>query len=719
MNKNVFSDSWHKISNLKICLLNSANIQRQKYRDEVVYVIKEPYNNKYFKLSKEAYEFVSRLNIKHTVQETIDKMLEDKINDIPTQDEIIELVSSLHNENLLYFKNLAENDFIFERNKEKKLKEHKTKLYSFLFFKIPLVNPNNFLNSAKFLIDLLFSKKGLVLWIIVCILGLKSLIDNIDLAFNQGQGLLSPSNLFYLYIALAFMKVFHELSHSAMIKKFGGSVNTLGIMFLVLTPLPYMDATHSWFFKNKYQRMLVSFAGMMSDILFAALAAIVWSNTGDGAINSIAFNIMVIGSVSSILFNGNPLLRFDAYYILADYLEIPNLFQKSKEYFFYIIEKYIFKIENLIKPSNSSRESFSLLTYAIVSYLYRIVIAIGIIIYVADQLLVVGVLMAILTLFIWVINPLKNFVKYLMKSPKLYKTRKRAILISSTTFLVILYLIFFIPISNSIKAPGVIKAKDSINIYASTEGVVTKILVQSGESVKKGQVLVILENKDLEFDIESIKHSLNQIKIVRQKSLSKSSIDMKSLNEKEFVLSQKLNFLEKKKELLTIKAPRNGIFVSNNLENLINRYLKKQSNIGKLIQGDDLSFYAVISQEETYGLFEKKEIKDIKVKFYGHSDIEFDLDNVKIIPYAKNELPSAALGWLGGGDISVLSEDNDGKKTTELFFEITGVLNSEEKHRYILKEGRTGVIKIDLRKASLVEQIQTKITQLLQKRYKI
>lgn len=716
---NVFSDSWHKISGLRVCLLNSISIQKQVNRAEEIYVLKEPYNNKYFKITKEAYKFVTRLNLDKTVQEVTDELMDEKLEDAPNQNEIIELLSSLHSENLLFFKNLPENDFIFERHKEKKFKEKKSKIYSFLFFKVPLLNPNQLLDKSTFLINIIFNKYGLIFWLIVCAFGLKAAVDNIEPIFDQAQGMLSPKNIILLYISLALMKLFHELAHSAVIKKYGGSVNTLGIMFLVLTPLPYMDATHCWFFRSKYQRILVSFAGMMSDLFFAAIATIIWSNTGDGIVHSIAFNVMIIGSVSSLLFNGNPLLRFDAYYMLADYLEIPNLFQKSKDYFFYICEKYLFNVDNQANPSSSIQESFWLLTYAIISYLYRIIIALGIIIYVADQLFIVGVLMAIMTAVIWVFTPLKKFIIYLSNSQKLYKTRSRALIISSSLIFILLYCIFFIPIANSIKAPGVIEAKDSIKIYAKTEGVVSKIFLKNGDIVKEGDTIAILENMDLEFDIKSLKVSLEQVKVIRQKFLSQSSIDLKSLNEKEDVLLEKLKYLEKKKETLTIKAQDSGIFVGNSFDNLLHSFIKRQTLLGTIVKGNDLNFFAVITQEEAYELFEKKEILNSSVKFFGQSEKAISLENISLIPYARDELPSAALGWFGGGDISVSSEDSNGMKTNELFFEITGIFKSDEKYKKILKEGRTGILKIELEKASISQQIYTKVNQILQKRYKI
>lgn len=718
-NINVFDDSWHKISDLRVCLLNSISIQKQILRGKEIYVLKEPYNNKYFKVSKEAYNFISRLSLEKTVQEVMEDLLQSKPDESPSQNEIVDILSSLHSENMLYFKNLAENDFIFERNKDNKLKQNKNKIYSFLYFKIPLINPNKLLDNVSWLIKIVFSKYGFIVWLLICLLGLKSAIDNIGPIFDQAQGMLSPKNLILLYFSLAIMKLFHELAHSSVIKKYGGSVNTLGIMFLILTPLPYMDATHSWFFKNKYHRIFVSFAGMMSDLLFAAVATIVWANTGDGIVHSIAFNIMIIGSVSSLLFNGNPLLRFDAYYMLADYLEIPNLAQKSKEYFLYFTEKILFKVENQASPSHSEQESFLLFGYALVSYLYRIIITLGIIIYVADQVLLVGILMAIISAVMWIFIPLKKFIMYLFNSTKLYKTRNRALMISATISFMLIYFIFFIPISNSIKANGIIESTESVKIYAKTEGIVEKIFFKNGDYVKQGDTIAILKNVDLEFDIRSLEISLEEVDIARQKLLYQAKADIKALNEKKDVFLEKLKYLEEKQKLLTIKAETSGVFVSNSFDNLLHSFVKRQSLLGTIVRGNRLSFFAVVTQEQAYELFEKKEIVNAGVKFFGQSQKALELENINLIPYARDELPSAALGWFGGGEISVSNEDNDGKKTTELFFEISGVFKENEEYLSILKEGRTGVLKIELQKSPLSEQLFMKLNQLLQKRYKI
>ena len=718
MKDNVFSDSWYRISKLKVSLLHSVAIQKQYYRDNLWYVVEEPYTNKYFKITPQAYKFLSHLGVDKTVEEAWEEVLEDDIEDAPTQNDIIDLLSSLHSNNLLYFETNPNNEFILERNNEKKLQETKNKLFSFLYFKIALYNPNKLLDKSLWPIKNIFTPFGFLVWLVVLYFGVESSVENYSHIYDQAQGMLAPSNLFLLYISLSMLKLLHEISHSMMIKKYGGSVNTIGIMFLILTPLPYMDATHSWFFANKYHRMLVGFAGIMSDLFFAAIAAIIWANSGDGLVHSISFNIMLIGSISSLLFNGNPLLKFDAYFILSDWLEIPNFFNKSKEQVFYLVEKYIFRIEHTSSAAHSLSEAFWLVFYAVASYIYRFLVALGIIIYVADEFFIIGVIMAILTILMWIVLPIKNFLVYLFSSQKLYKTRYIAIVISSIFIGLILYLVAFIRFPYFIKAPGIIESQESIRVYAQTEGNLEKILFKNGDIVQEGDEIAIISNYELTLDIKDVALALNQVAIIRQKFIADKS-DLKSLNEKEQVLRNKLAFLKNKEKNLRIIAKTSGIFVSNDFSFLEGAWIKRQTQIGTITKKSNLRFSAVVSQEQAFLLFEIKKIQNAQVKLYGKSEQKLNLVNIKVNPYSKNELPSAALGWFGGGEISVSNDENSGKKTTEGFFEVSGDIVRDEKNQHILKDGRSGILRIELKPEPLGVQVYKSIQQILQKRYKL
>ncbi len=716
MAKQIFSDSWHLISDLKVSLLHNVTVQKQYFRGEKWYVIKDAFNNKFFRIKPEAYQFVMRLTTLKSVEEIWEAYLVEYPDVAPTQEELVTLLSQLHINNLLYFKNNPHNDDIFERHLEQKQKMFRGKLASFLFIKIPIFDPEIFLRSVQSLSNAIFSLKGFIVWLIVIIYGAKIVIENSGSVVMQAQGMLAPSNFIFLYIALFLLKVLHEFGHAMMCKKFGGPVHTIGIMFLVFTPLPYMDASSSWSFRNKWHRTLVGSAGMIVELFIAAIAAMVWVNTGEGFIHGMSFNLMIIGSVSSLVFNANPLLKFDAYYMLSDMLEIPNLFQRSKDQIYYFVEKYLFDVEESHSPSNSGKEAFWLLFYAIASSFYRLLVSITIAIFVADQMLIVGLFVALMSLYIWVIKPWYSFIVYLFSSPKLNKNRYRAVSISSIIFLVLVLLISMIPISHNINAPGIIYAKNFTTVYTPNEGYLETLHIQSGDSVQKGELIVTMQSHELDLDIQLTQGKLKETLALKLKAQNDIA-DLKPLKARLKLLHRKLNWYSQQKKDLMIYAPITGRWVAPQLASLHKSLLKKRIALGSIAPQEDFKFIAVVSQEKAFDLFRETQLKG-DVKLDGVAQKTINLTNIKVIPYEKRQLPSAALGWVGGGDIQVAQDDPSGTKSIEAFFEIRADIIRRESDPKLLHD-RTGHLHIVLPDVPLGEQMVKSFQQLMQKRYQL
>jgi len=716
MRGSVFSESWFKVAKLNVSLNTNSYIKKQIYRGDTWYVIEDSYNNQFFKIKPEAYEFIIRLDSNKTVEEVWEECLEILPQIAPTQDEVISLLTSLHHKNLLYFKNRSDNQQLVQRSQKRKSSELKGKIFSFLYFKIPLIDPDNWLNSTKPFINRVFSKTGFIIWAIVLILGLKYTVENFSLIYDQTQGMLSPNNLFLLYLSIIVLKSLHELGHAMMVKKFGGRVNQMGVMILIFTPIPFMDATQSWLFRSKYQRALVGAAGMIVELFFAAIAAIIWANTGDGIIHSISFNMMIIGSVSSIFFNGNPLLRFDSYFILSDLLEIPNLYDRSKKQWYYLIEKYIFRLPYTTAPSNSTTEAIWMYIYAILSLLYRLFVALVIAVFVADQWFVLGVAVVIISLYMWVVKPLYGYFKYILTDVKFKKSRYRTIFITSVFVTFLVLLLGVIPFSFSIKANGIVLKDGYSSVFIKTEGYLRDINVSNGTFVKKGEVVAILENKEIDFEIASIYASIEETKAYMIKARDKAKADMSSINMNLELLDDKLKFLNQKKEQLKIKANTDGYFVYENIKYKENTWFKQGVKIGTIIPNDKLYLQAVVLQEEAHYLFENKDLKG-SIKLHGLNDKTIKVSVMKIIPFQKQELPSAALGWLGGGDIATSNSDSSGTKAMESFFEVRAdIVNKEE---FSLLHGRSGVLKIELTPRTITQRVILSLKQILQKHYKI
>ncbi len=359
-----FSESWHRVAGLKVSLHPTVIVRKQLFRGETWYVIQDPFNNQYARLRPEAHDFVIRLRPDRTVGEVWEECLNRHPDDAPGQEDVIQLLTQLYFANLIYSQMPADSAKMFERYKRRRQREIKSKLLSIMFIRLPLFDPDNILKKLVPLFRLLISPVGAVVWIAVVGAAIKLLVDRFDTATSQVQGVLSPDNLVLLYVGLVVLKTLHELGHAAVCRRFGGEVHTLGVMLLVFTPLPYMDATSSWSFRSRWQRALVGGAGMLTEVLVAALATFAWAYTGPGAIHSLAYNMMFIASVSTVVFNANPLLRFDGYYILSDLLDIPNLHTRSRSHLRHLNARCIqltrFLLERIDSRLEKTQNSFAI-----------------------------------------------------------------------------------------------------------------------------------------------------------------------------------------------------------------------------------------------------------------------------------------------------------------------------------------------------------------------
>ncbi|MAC83935.1 MAG: hypothetical protein CL624_07350 [Arcobacter sp.] len=716
MSANIFSDNWFIVSKLNVSLLNSILVHKHYFKNTVWYLLEEVHNNKHYRIDEATYYFIKSLDSHINLEENWQKYIKNNPMNSPTQDEVIAILIQMHSNNLLYFKNRAQNEYVFDKIQEKKKKELFQKINSFLFIKIPIFNPNKLLNTIQFLSKYIFSKYSFALWLLVIFFAFNSVFSNIDKVFSQSQGMLAPSNLFLLYISIFILKLFHELAHGIAIKKYNGHIYTFGFMFILFTPLPYVDASNSWVFKNKWHRILVSSAGMYIELFIAGIFALVWANTGEGTLNSLAFNIMVSGSVTSILFNANPLLKFDSYFILSDYLEIPNLYQRSHAYSLSVLKKFFFNIDTDIQKQ-TIRESIQLIIYGILSYIYKLFLTIAIVFFVADQWFEIGVIIFLISFYTLILKPINTFLKFILFNEQLYKNRKKVILISSIIFISFIIFITLQPIDDSIKANGVVNLKSKEKIYIKADGILIKIHVKSTQFVNKGDLLFEFTNKTLDFELEESRAMLIATKNELHKAINGVISQVKPIKERIEFLNKKINYLKKQRKDLKITASRNGVIIlEKNIDKYLNSYVKNYMKLAEIFHGKNYEFIGVVTQDMAEKLFNKKDLHT-EVKLYADTKKTIRLENSAVIPHEKNELPSAVLGWSGGGLIEVLNSDKDGLKTKESFFEIRGELENKTNLNYF--QSQYGIAKISLGKTTIFDLVRMKIYQLAQKKYRL
>jgi len=700
---------------MRVSLLPTVRVQRQRFRGQDWYVLEDSYTQRFFRLTPEAWAFISRLTPDQTVEETWNAFLESHPTQAPGQDAVIQLLSQLHVSNLLYFRQQPDNEAIVERVRRTRRRELAGKAMSFLFFRVPLLDPNAWLDRMRPFIRFITGPWMAAVWLLVVSLGGVAAFENRQALLDKSQGLLALDNLPWLYLCLALLKLLHELGHAFVTKRFGGEVRTLGVMFLLFTPLPYVDATASWAFRNPWHRVYVGAAGMVVEFFLAAIGALVWASTGAGLVNSIAFNVMIIGSVSSLIFNGNPLLRFDAYYMLSDAIEIPNLYQKAQKQWLYFGDRFLLGTPNLHSPAQDEREWWWLTAYGSLSFVYLMIVTVGISLFLLDQWFLLGVVALAITLATKFLVPAYKLVGHLT-GPQVARNRRRAFAGVLSVLAAVLILGGWVPLPYAVRAQGILQAGESVTVYATVDGALVRAVARNGQQVRAGDVVAQLRNPDLEQDIEVSRQALREVEALLRQSLVQAPAQLTSLQEQRQAAVRRLVELESRRVQLTVRSPAAGEWVSPALHENEGTWLQRGQPLGETVQRRGFRFVAVVPQEQANELFAQRP-REATVKLTGQADASIAATSVQLIPYQQQKLLSPALGWLGGGEIAVKTDDRSGATAAESFFALYVALPPQLPAQLVPLHGMSGQVRLELPGQPLFWQAQRAVMQLMQKRY--
>ncbi len=692
-----FSESWYRVADIRPRLRSTVQVFRQHFRGRMWHVVRDPGSNQFFRLNESAYRFVALLDGRRTVAE-VWRICNDQLGDAtPTQGEAIQLLGQLYTANLLQAEISPDTQGLFKRYQKRVGREVKGYMTNLLFARIPLPDPDGILDRWVGILGTIFTWAGLICWSTLIIVGVYFLIGRIDDLVAQNQNVLDPGNLPLLYLSLVLVKVIHEFGHSFACKKLGrqaggGEVHTMGVMFLVFMPLPYMDASSAWAFRSKWHRVIVGTGGMFVELGTAAVAAIVWANVAEGTVSAIAYNCMFIASVSTLLFNVNPLLRYDGYYILSDLLEIPNLAQRSRTYLQYLVKRYVWAVRKAQCPAHTSGERVWFVFYGIASTLYRIFILVVILLFLSDrlpeQLKVIAVGLAIVSAVLWLCVPVGKFIRYLITNNELARVRARAV-VTTVIFLGGAFLALGAwPAPDHFRAEGVVEPVSLALIHAKTDGYVANFLPTETAVAPGGPALInsvpdsVQERQDLwgQLNGELVARRIaliaenRQLQARRRWAMDQGRHSMvQGLSVQMQAKSEQVRRVETDLANLSIHAPLKGTWICPNVEEIKGRFLHRGEAIGMVATLDDLIIRATAGQKIGAALIDlrNRQMKiPLEIRVRGRSVPAFPGTIRRILPAGQEQLPSAALGYSAGGPMAIRADDPKGLTAAQKFFEI-------------------------------------------------
>jgi putative peptide zinc metalloprotease protein len=712
--QNLYSQSWYRVAGLKPRLRSHIQVQRQLFREKEWYLLQDHSTGRFHRISPEAYFITGLMDGKRSMADIWEAASAHLGDSLPTQEEIINLLSQIHSFDGLQSNLLPDMSELSERN----LREKRSKLLSYLAsptsLKFPLFDPDKFLERTQFLVSPFFSWFGALLWLSVVIYGAAlAAVHWGELTANVTDRVLSLENVLILSLVYPVFKAFHEFGHAYSVKRWGGEVHEMGIMLLVFVPIPYVDATSSYSFRDKKKRMLVGAAGILVELFLAALAVVVWVNSGPGTVRAIAYNMMIIGGVSTLLMNGNPLIRYDAYYILSDLLEIPNLAARSSEYLGYFVKRRLLGISEVQSRAQTVGEACWLAFYGITSFVYRMFIMAAITLYIAGKFFVVGILIALWTLFGFIVLPLKKLVRQLLSDPLMQRYRFRSLLAGGIAAIILLVAVAGVQIPSFTVVEGIVWVPVESQVNAGADGFVAQILALPDSMVRRGDPLIRCEAHKLDKDVNVLKGNLGEVEARYQLSQVTDRAAAEILRDEMAKSRAELNRARERVSGLLIRSPADGIFLLPLAEDLPGRYVKKGAPLGYVVDFSHSVVRIVVDQDDVELI--RNRTRRIEAKLAGDLAKVLTASVVREVPAASNELPSMALSVSGGGSIAL--DPNESKrpqsfKKNFLFdLELTGVT--------LNRVGERAFVRFDHVPETIAQRLYRNVRRVLIKRFDV
>ncbi len=653
------------------------------------------------------------MNGRRTVQELWQLSCDQLGDEAPTQDEVIRLLGQFHTADALLCDVPPDSRELFRRYQRHQNMQWRRRLWTPLAIRFPLLDPERFLERTLHWVRPVYSRFGFILWLIVVLAGaVLAGVHWSELTEDIIDRAVTPENLFLLWLIYPVVKAFHELGHAYAVKIWGGEVHEIGIMLLVLIPVPYVDATSATGFTDKHKRMLVGAAGIAVELFLAALALFIWVNAQHGTIRAVAYNVMLIGGVSTLFFNGNPLLRFDGYYVLADGLEIPNLGTRANKYWGYIIQRYAFNVQEADNPAHSTWESFWFIVYGGAAFIYRMMIVFVIILYIAGKFFTLGVLLAIWAAITQLLVPVGKSMASLFTNPRLKRNRKRAISITFAFISLILALLFTVPAPLWTRADGVIWPPDQSQVRAGSDGFVSRILVPSGTRVAGDTPLVETLDPFLDAQIKVLQAKLRELQARLTAEQSRDRVQTAIIREEIVSARAELNRSLERRESLLLLSPAAGVFVLPGAKDLPGRYLRQGQVVGYVVDPTQLTARVAVSQDEI-GLVRQR-TRGIDVMLADWDAPSQPARILREVPGGTNQLPTPALGTACGGNFAVDPQDSKGRTTLERIFQLEISLPPEASSAFV---GGRVYLRFDHGYEPLGFQVYRSMRQLCLKRF--
>lgn len=711
----LISPYWYRIAPLHPRLRHHVSVRMQQTRGQAWYVLHNQATGRYHRVNAQAFELVGRLDGRLTVDEIWQSLLAQQGDQAPTQHDVIRILGQLTDAGLVQAEVTPDVRQMMDMGEERLQRDKRSRLNP-LSFRLGLFNPSALLEQLYPYCKSLFSARVLMAWAGLMLLGLIGAWFNWPELRDYGHAhFMTPRFLAMVWVMYPLMKAVHELGHALMLRRFGCEVPEVGVNFFMFVPMPYVDASASNKLTSRAQRALVAGAGIMVEAFLAVLGMALWLLIEDGFVRELAFTLMTLGGLSTLLFNGNPLMKFDGYFVACDALDLPNLAQRSGKTNERMWQRLVASLLRMpIEPPAVSEvdkiERWLLKLYAPASWLYRLGISAVMVNWASDKSSWIG--MAILGWMIWslVLQPCRHWADSVLSAPGFESVRTRAVWSGMTAFAGVLALLALVPMPASIVTDGVVWLPPDAQIRATCDAEVEAVLARSGQRVQPGQPLIRLRDPALLTERTVV---LAQIDGSRAELNAAFGVESLKVSNAQQALARDYARLAKIDEDLSrqvLRAVRPGEFVLSREEDLESRQVSRGQLLAYVMADVPTVVRMLVSQ---------RDIDDVRGRLKQASVILAERPGMPLpakpsgdTPAAVERLPSASLGNKQGGPIATEASDPDGMKPAEPMFAMDVVLQER-----VPRAGGLARVKLELAPRPLLQTWGMRLRQLFLKHF--
>jgi len=663
MAQSLFSPLWYRVAELHPRLRSHVRVQRQKYRDQIWYLLIDGTSGRQHRLNDSAYQFVGRCDGERTVQQVWDSLLGQLGDQAPTQEEVISVMTQLAQSELLQCEITPDIEILFRHSTERTRRRRRAVLNP-MAFRVPLYDPSQLLDRLQPYARRLFHPYALALWFL-CVsgAGLLALSNWSALQAHAVMALQTPRYLMLAWLCFPFIKALHELGHAVAVRYWGGQVSQTGITLLMLTPAPYVDASAASAFRHRYQRVVVSAAGILVELALASIALFVWLNVQPGWVSDIAFVTVFIGAVSTVLFNANPLVRFDGYYVLSDAIDVPNLAARSRAWWGAFLQRRFGGADELSALAPAAGERKWLAFYAPASWLYRILISFVIVEWIGHLSALLGWVAAVVLLVVVVLNPARKLIVEWLSAATTSSAFRRTRYVAASMACALVLLICVAPFPLITVAQGVVWLPEQSRVRVETDGFVEKFLAKDGSHVERGQILATLSDPVLAVDREKLESRLAGLYAEQYQAMTLDPVQAQDVAENIERTLAELRRIEERISELQVRSPMRGRLVMARQTDLVGTFVKQGTLLGYVLTSNDIKVRTAV--EEVNAALVRSETQDIEVRLVENPARRIKAHLVQDNPAVTSTLPSAALGDRFGGPYVTDPDDPDGLQTQQ------------------------------------------------------